>query len=89
MNKNTSNRIVYINTWGTFNEDHIQEWIEIQSTGSMGYDGFIKQKLKEIGLIPMKYMECEVFDEYRFMLAVIQYGINPYNLDEVACKIKA
>ena len=84
-----SNRIVYINTWGTFNEDHIQEWIEIKSKGSTSYDGFIKQKTREIGLMRLKYMEFEVFDEYRFMLAVIQYGIKPYNLDEVACGIKA
>ena len=89
MNKNTNNRIVYINTWGTFGVDHIQEWVEIKPTGTMDYAAFINQKRKDIGLIPMKYMEYEVFDEQKFMLAVIQYGIKSYNLDEVACGINA
>ena len=84
-----SNRIVYINTWSAFEEDYIQEWVEIKPKGEIDYVSFINQKRKEIGLIPMKYMEYEVFNEQKFMLAVIKYGIRSYNLDEIACGINA
>ena len=83
------NRIVYINTWSMFEEGYLAEWAEIKPTGTMDYVAFINQKRKEIGLISMKYMEYEVFDERKFMLAVIKYGIKTYNLDEVACGINA
>lgn len=84
-----SNRIVYINTWSAFEEDYIQEWVEIKPKEEIDYVSFINQKRKEIGLIPMKYMEYEVFNEQKFMLAVIKYGIRSYNLDEIACGINA
>lgn len=82
------NRVVYINTGFTsFEMDHLDEWALIKPTGVMDYAEFFHNKLKEIGLIPLKYMEYEVIDEQKFMLAVIKYGIKSYNLNEVVCGI--
>lgn len=77
------NKVVVIRKWGTFEDDHLDEWRKIKHTGKMGYAEFINQKRKEIGLTPMKYMEHEIFDEKLFTFSIIKYGIVSHNLDEV------
>lgn len=82
-----SNRVVviFVGKWGSFENDHLDEFIECKTKNNTNFPEFINRKRLEIGLRPMKYMEYEVLDEQKFLLATIKYGIVSHDLDEAVC----